>query len=273
VPAVRSLEPKVLNCSKFLGLPDLVRAVAPEAPPLLDPEIDLDQKSSEDRFRLPPTSEISFKARVIFYQTVYQVGRRFTSNPLRIRAAAENAWRVHQDYACLMQTGLTPPEAIARWEGDRCPSNASRVATAREEHTIALIGHPYNLYDTYITHNLVAKLRGLGVRILTSEMVTPEELRQGIVDLAGQPYWTYEDEVVGAAGYYIRDGRVDGLISVDSFGCGPDSTLVDVVRRAAREVRRPFMSLVIDEHTGEAGLVTRLEAFVDMLARRKGRMK
>jgi len=31
------------------------------------------------------------------------------------------------------------------------------------------------------------------------------------------------------------------------------------------------MSLILDEHTGEAGLVTRLEAFVDMLARWKRR--
>ena len=139
-------------------------------------------------------------------------------------------------------------------------------------HTITLIGHPYNLYDTYITHNLMAKLRGLGVKVVTSEMATPEELRQGILDLTGQPYWTYEDEVVvGVAGHYLHDERVDGFIAVGSFGCSPDSTLLDVVQRAAREAGRPFMSLIIDEHTGEAGLVTRLEAFVDMLARRKRR--
>lgn len=33
--------------------------------------------------------------------------------------------------------------------------------------------------------------------------------------------------------------------------------------------RKPFMMLTIDEHTGEAGLVTRLEAFCDMLQRKK----
>jgi len=43
------------------------------------------------------------------------------------------------------------------------------------------------------------------------------------------------------------------------------------VQRATREAGRPFMSLILDEHTGEAGLVTRLEAFVDMLARWKRR--
>jgi predicted nucleotide-binding protein (sugar kinase/HSP70/actin superfamily) len=274
VPAVRSLEPKVLHCSHFLGLPDLVRAVIPEAPPLLAPDIDLDQESSEDKYWQPPTSDISFKARRVLYQTIYQLGSHFTRNPLRIKAAAERAWQVHQDYLCLMQTGLTPPEAIARWEGNHHPNCSGRIANpagVNEEHTIALIGHPYNLYDAYTTHNLVAKLRGLGVKVVTSETATPEELRQGILDLTGQPYWTYEDEMVGAAGHYLRDERVDGFTAVSSFGCGPDSTLLDVVQRATREAGRPFMSLILDEHTGEAGLVTRLEAFVDMLARWKRR--
>lgn len=268
VPAVRSLEPKVLSCSKFLGLPDLVRAVLPEAPSLLDPEIDLDRRSSEDKDWLPPTSsEISLRVRWTFYQTIYRVGSHFTRDPRRVKEAAGRAWQAHQDYLFLMQTGLTPPEAIAWWEGD---GDSPRE---EDEHVLALIGHPYNLYDAYITHNLVTKLRELGVSIVTSEMISPEELRQGILDLTGQPYWTYEDEVVGAAGHYLRDERVDGLIAVGSFGCGPDSTLLDVVRRAAREARRPFMNLVIDEHTGEAGLITRLEAFVDMITLRKRRQR
>jgi predicted nucleotide-binding protein (sugar kinase/HSP70/actin superfamily) len=264
---VRSLEPRVLSCSKFLGLPDLVRAVLPEAPPLLDPEIDLDRKSSEDKEGLPPaSSRISSSTRWAFYRTLYRLGSQFTRDPRRVKEAAERAWQAHQEYLFLMQSGLTPPQAIAWWEG-------AVVAPAPEgEHTIALIGHPYNLYDAYITHNLVDRLPGLGVRAVTSEMVSPEELRQGIHDLAGRPYWTYEDEIVGAAGHYLAQGQVDGLIAVGSFGCGPDSTLLDVVRRAAREAGRPFMNLVIDEHTAEAGLLTRLEAFVDMIVRRKRRV-
>ncbi len=275
VPAVRSLEPKVFNCSHLLGLPDLVRAVIPEAPPLLSPDIDLDQKSSKDKHGYPSSSpDVSFKARRVFYQTIYQLGSHFTHNPLRIKAAAKEAWQAYQDYLRLMQTGLTPPEAIARWEGDDThhPSAIGHPPSAighPPSHTIALIGHPYNLYDTYITHNLLTRLRGLGVRVVTPEMATPEELRQGVLDLAGQPYWAYEDAMVGALGHYLRDDGVDGFIAVASFGCGPDSTLLDVAQRAAREASRPFMSLIIDEHTGEAGLVTRLEAFVDMLTRRK----
>ena len=271
VPAVRSLEPRVLNCSKFLGLPDMVRAVLPEVPPLLDPEIDLDQRSSEDRDsrRLPAGSHIFPRALRSFHREIARVGRRFTRDAARIRAAAGRAWEAHLAYQRLMQEGRTPPEAIARWEGSEAAgAEGAQGAGRRAAHVIALIGHPYNLYDDYITHGLLSRLRCLDIRVVTPGMASPEALRQGILDLTGQPYWTYEDEVVGAAGHYLGQAGIDGLIAVGSFGCGPDSTLIDVVRRAARERGRPFMNLIIDEHTGEAGLVTRLEAFVDMLARR-----
>jgi predicted nucleotide-binding protein (sugar kinase/HSP70/actin superfamily) len=82
------------------------------------------------------------------------------------------------------------------------------------------------------------------------------------------PYWTFEDEIVGASGSLLRQ-PVDGLISVSAFGCAPDSVMLSVLAQAARRADRPYMPLVLDEHSGQAGLITRLEAFVDMLYRRK----
>ena len=55
-----------------------------------------------------------------------------------------------------------------------------------------------------------------------------------------------------------------------AFGCGPDSLMMETVRRyAAKHKKVPFMSLTLEEYTAEAGIVTRLEAFTDMLHRRK----
>jgi len=34
--------------------------------------------------------------------------------------------------------------------------------------------------------------------------------------------------------------------------------------------KKPLMHIVIDEHTGEAGIITRLEAFIDLLRIKKG---
>ena len=76
-------------------------------------------------------------------------------------------------------------------------------------------------------------------------------------------------QVIGAGAHYLESG-VDGVIAVVAFGCGPDSVMLDVLQRhARRQTGKPFMVLTLDEHTAEAGLLTRLEAFVDMLERRK----
>jgi len=42
-----------------------------------------------------------------------------------------------------------------------------------------------------------------------------------------------------------------------------------LLARFAREQHKPYMMITLDEHSGEAGLVTRLEAFLDMVERRK----
>ena len=64
----------------------------------------------------------------------------------------------------------------------------------------------------------------------------------------------------------------DGVIGIMTFGCGPDSLMMDMVhRQAARLKMTPFMSLTLEEHTAEGGIVTRLEAFLDMIYRRKRR--
>jgi predicted nucleotide-binding protein (sugar kinase/HSP70/actin superfamily) len=87
--------------------------------------------------------------------------------------------------------------------------------------------------------------------------------------VTGGAYWTYEDEVAGAGGYYLEN-RADGVIGIMAFGCGPDSLMMDMVRRYSTKLGNiPFMALTLEEHTAEAGVVTRLEAFTDMVYRRK----
>ena len=45
--------------------------------------------------------------------------------------------------------------------------------------------------------------------------------------------------------------------------------MIERITRKAKEAGKPILSLTIDEHTGEAGFITRLEAFIDMLFRKK----
>mgnify|MGYP001127332079 CR=1 FL=1 len=75
--------------------------------------------------------------------------------------------------------------------------------------------------------------------------------------------------MTGSAGHFLKDNKVDGVITITAFGCGPDSLMVERITRRAKQFNKPLLNLTIDEQTGEAGFVTRLEAFVDMLFRKK----
>jgi len=251
IPTVRSIQPKVYNCSKFLGLADTTRMVIPEAPPILDIEIDLN------------------KGQRRLYGDIYRLGQHFTSNPLKIRRAALAAYESHLHYRRLMaELRQTPAEMMAiLFEGKKAPSPVPEPACART--VVALVGHPYLIGDRHLSHRLLERLRTADCTVLTPEMLTGAQLKQGLAESIGQGYWTYEDEVVGAAGYYLRSG-VDGIISLQAFGCGPDSLMTDTAQRQAKKLgTTPFMSLVVDEHSAESGLVTRLEAFLDMVRFRK----
>jgi predicted nucleotide-binding protein (sugar kinase/HSP70/actin superfamily) len=248
IPALRSVKSKIYNCSKFLGLPDMTRAVIPECPPILDIDIDIN------------------KGKRRLYQEIYGLGRHLSRNPLQVRRAALAAWQAHHEYKELMvNEGLTPPQAIARISGEETPSpNPDQPA-------IALVGHPYLLYDELINHRLIHHLEQAGYRVLAPEMLTTEQMETAITRLTGRPYWTYEEEVVGSGGHYLESG-VEGAIGVVAFGCGPDSLMMDMVQRQAIRLKTtPFMNLTLEEHTAEAGMVTRLEAFLDMIQRRKRR--
>ena len=255
IPAVRSLKSKTYNCSKFLGLPDMTRAVVPESPSILDTDIDVNQGKRK------------------LYQAIYKLGRYFTWNPLKVRQAAMAAWQAHLNYRELMSShGLTPPQAIERISGmPETELKAPFSPTAPARATIGLIGHAYLLYDEHINYQLIHRLEQADSRVLTPEMLTGQELEAAIVRSVDTAYWTYEEEVVGAGGHYLQSG-VDGIIGIMAFGCGPDSLMMDVVHRQANRLKTtPFMSLTLEEHTSEAGVITRLEAFLDMIYRKKRR--
>ncbi len=255
IPAIRSVKRKVYNCSKFLGLPDMTRAVIPESPPILDIDIDVN------------------RGKRVLYQAIYRLGRHFSWNPFRVKQASIAAWQTHLNYQQLMSSHrLTPPQAIARIsapskaESEVCPDPPDSTQA-----TVAVIGHPYLLYDEYINYRLIHRLEQARNQVLTPEMLTIEELESATVRLTGQARWTYDAEVVGAGGHYLDKG-VDGVIGVMTFGCGPDSLMMDMVRRyAGRLGAAPFTALTLEEHTAEGGIITRLEAFLDMIYRRRRR--
>ncbi len=255
IPVIRSLKSKTYNCSKFLGLPDMTRAVVPEAPPILEIEIDINRGKRR------------------LYEDIYRLGRHFTWNPLRVREAAMAAWQTYREYRELMyRHQLTPPQAMEEITGELQTGLAMTPDTLRVPRTtIGLIGHTYLLYDEHINYQLIHRLQQYDATVVTPEMLPGYAIEASVNKLAGRAYWTYEEEVVGAGGYFLESGA-DGIIGIMAFGCGPDSLMMDMIHRQATRLKTtPFMCLTLEEHTSETGVITRLEAFMDMINRRKQR--
>lgn len=131
---------------------------------------------------------------------------------------------------------------------------------------VALVGHPYNIYDNFTNMNLAAKLDKLGVSVETMEFTQDFLINMEINNLYKRPFWTFARENYGFAVNAVKERRVDGIIYISSFNCGTDSIIIELIKDKIGNF--PFLTLKVDEHTGEAGIDTRIEAFTDMLERR-----
>jgi len=128
-----------------------------------------------------------------------------------------------------------------------------------------LVGHPYNTNDPRLCLDLPYKLRKLGVVPIPLDYLPVR--RVDLSDEFPHMYWRGGQEIL-AAGRLIRDDPRLQAIVITNFGCGPDSFLLGYFKRIMGD--KPFLELEIDEHTADAGIITRCEAFFDSLRMRKG---
>ena len=72
---------------------------------------------------------------------------------------------------------------------------------------------------------------------------------------------------------YASEKGTDGLIHVSPFTCMPEIMSQNIFPKMREDINLPILSLIMDEQTGRAGYITRLEAFVDLMRRKKQRLK
>lgn len=245
VPRMVAVEKTAYTCPKFLGLPDMIRAIEADLPPLIAPTFN---------------RRLGLKQ---YYRTYYELGRQFSKNSLQTSLALSRALSEQARFESRLRTGLDFHEALASIKPGLKPAGMTRFQ-------IGIAGHSYNVVDSFISLDLLKRLTKAGAAVLTSDMVSPSAVDRATNDLPKRLFWTYEKEVLGSALYWIKRKMVDGVIYVLSFACGPDSLIQVVLEQETRRIGNiPLMPLVIDEHTAETGLLTRLEAFLDMIAWQK----
>jgi len=141
------------------------------------------------------------------------------------------------------------------------------VDDCTKTYKIGLLGHAYNIYDKFANMDVVKKLGELDAGVITEESIPDACKREIYKSLLIYPFWSSVKETVGAGMYLAKNHAVDGLLYLSSFQCGIDSVNVDLLKDFIGSF--PMLVLKLDEHAGEAGIETRVEAFMDMIERRR----
>ncbi len=239
IPRFTSIAEGEYVCPKFGGLPDMIKNSIEGLPPVISTEINL-----RDSYRK-------------VYGAISEIGGYFSSDKGKIQKAYKKAVQSYISSRNQFISGLPG------WLGEK--NSRIKLRGDFNHLNVGLLGHPYNIFDSYVNMNLIKKLSTSMVGIFTSEMMDEDSINNKAAELQKKMFWTFGRRIIGAAMCMLERKDIQGIIYVMSFGCGLDSFICDMVERRARASGIPFSVLVLDEHTGEAGINTRIEAFIDMI--------
>ena len=157
------------------------------------------------------------------------------------------------------RAGLT---AQRQFETDRAKAGAELLAQVRagDHPGVVLLTRSYVSQDSGANLGIAQKLAQLGVVPIPLDFLPLDTV--DLKQYSDRPYWSYEGKFIAAAAITASDPRLYGLV-LTNFGCGPNSFILKILEDIMGA--KPMGQLEIDEHAAEAGIVTRLEAFVDTI--------
>ncbi len=130
--------------------------------------------------------------------------------------------------------------------------------------TVVIVGRAYNAYDRSVSLDVAGKLRRLNVLPIPMDMLPTEKI--SIKEEWDNLYWLSGQRIIRAA-KFIKKLSNTYPVYITNFSCGPDSFITNYFKEEL--AGHPYLILEIDEHSADAGLVTRLEAFIDSLEGRE----
>jgi predicted CoA-substrate-specific enzyme activase len=160
------------------------------------------------------------------------------------RKAFESAHTVQQD--CLSAIKATGKKALAALDSDP------------DRMTVVIFGRPYNAFSPEAHMGIPHKFASRGVQVIPMDMLPLEGEAS-----KRHMYWGMGQQILMAARFVARHPRLFGCY-ITNFSCGPDSFVLGYFRSIMG--RKPALTLELDSHTADAGIETRIEAFLDIVA-------
>jgi predicted CoA-substrate-specific enzyme activase len=183
-------------------------------------------------------------------QNFKNLSRVFKDSEEKIEQAWEAGWKAQMDFNHKL--------------GEKGKEILSRSLT--ENRTVWIIcSRPYLLYDNFVNLNLWFHLEKLGIEALPVDYLPLDEIKFETLPIepSSIPPWRYPQRLLKAAAW-CRNQTETFPVFLTNYGCGVDGFSIKQTRNFVAE--RPHLFLEFDEHRGEAGLITRLEAFADEIS-------
>lgn len=199
----------------------------------------------------------------------YYMNCGFETEPGSFKAALK---RFYRD----MRTAKTRRDIEAGYEN--CLQTFERLPIDKGPNAlkVGLIGEYFTVMDAFSNLDLEQVLADMGVEVHRWMNVSHRNLDypgEKNLHVRIKAYCRYEMGPTSTANIwkakkYAEDG-FDGIIHVKSAGCTPEIEIMPVIRNISEDYKIPVLFLTYDTQTATAGLMTRLEAFYDMIAMRK----
>ncbi len=177
------------------------------------------------------------------------LARQLNVPPKRVREAVTAAETAQQDFY-----------ATIRRQGRQVLNNLKD-----DQLHVVIIGRPYNACDPGACQDLPFKLRKLGVLPIPMDYLPLDSV--DVSDRYENMFWRSGQDILAAATIIRDDPRLQAIY-LTNFNCGPDSFIINFFRQIMGD--KPFLELEIDDHTADAGVITRCEAFFESLRMGKG---
>lgn len=164
----------------------------------------------------------------------------------------------------------------------------TKIDKNREVLHVDLTGEIFVVLDYFSNQNIERELGKMGVQTRRSltvgsflkDAIIPKIFRKGETHLQrsfrmAKPYLMRDIggdalECVSDVAWADENGK-DGIIHISPFTCMPEIMSQNIFPNMREDCNIPILTLIMDEQTGKAGYITRLEAFVDLMRRRKRR--
>jgi predicted CoA-substrate-specific enzyme activase len=159
------------------------------------------------------------------------------------RGLAEKAW-----------TAAVDAQADAEHAMKELGQRALDQALAAGAPAILLAGHSYNAFTPEASQSVGKKLSSMGITVIPADCLMPEG--------AGPMAWHFANQILNAVKVAKAHDNLF-LLCVSNFSCTIDAFTQSVL--STEMGAKPYLILEIDAHTADAGVQTRLEAFLDIV--------